>query len=279
MNTDESHKKLSRLARVRENQRKSRARKRNHVQELEQRLASSKEDAKRKDIERKLLVQKIEAENRKLKGLLTFLGMQASVIETYLHMDDNSNATRKVAIPALRDSEETISLPCQKSRHGRPCSLQHRARDNASSAELLEQPVASASCQQSLGLAKESVSSLKRPEDSVPGVPCQQSPGPSTTALHLQDRSSQYPAVPVSSLQTFPKRALHLLNNRTILYRVYLVSNFWTLSRSAFKRNTIPSHCQPTNPYVAVSLLMESWTIGLSMMKFRIAPFVRLRSN
>ncbi|KAH2019063.1 hypothetical protein KXV43_003948 [Aspergillus fumigatus] len=81
--------------------------------ELEQRLASSKGDAKRKDIERKLLVQKIEAENRKLRDLLIFSGMQPSVIEMYLHMDGNSNTTRNIAIPALQGSEEAIELPYQ----------------------------------------------------------------------------------------------------------------------------------------------------------------------
>jgi hypothetical protein len=58
--------------------------------ELEHSLASTKEDAKQKDIERKLFVQKMEAENRKLRASLTFLGMRPSDIETYLHMGDNS---------------------------------------------------------------------------------------------------------------------------------------------------------------------------------------------
>ncbi|KAF7587276.1 hypothetical protein BBP40_007493 [Aspergillus hancockii] len=163
--------KLSRLARVRENQRTNRARKQNYVQELEQKLASSKEDAKRKEIERKLFVQKFEAENRKLRDLLTFLGMQPSVIETYLHMDDKSNTS-------LQGSEEATRSPYQKSRHSSPCSFQHRGHDSTSSAEPPEQPVASAASQQTPGLAQENASSLERLEDSVPGVPCVQSPGP-----------------------------------------------------------------------------------------------------
>ncbi|KAH2154372.1 hypothetical protein KXW37_001358, partial [Aspergillus fumigatus] len=178
MNIDESQKvKLSRLARVRENQRKSRARKQNYVQELEQTLVSRKEDAKQKDIERKLFVQKFEAENRKLRDFLTFLGVQPSVIETYLNMDDELNTTEKSAIPALQGSEEAIGLLFQKGRHSRPCSFPHRADDSASFAEPPEQPVASAACQQTPNLAKENASSLERPEDSVPGVPCLQSPG------------------------------------------------------------------------------------------------------
>ncbi|QRD87428.1 hypothetical protein F9C07_2278845 [Aspergillus flavus] len=41
-------------------------------------------DAKRKDIERKLLVQKIEADNSKLGDLVIFSGVQPSIIETIL---------------------------------------------------------------------------------------------------------------------------------------------------------------------------------------------------
>jgi hypothetical protein len=124
-----------------------------------------------------LFVQKIETENRKLRDLLIFSGMQPSVIETYLHMDDNSNTTRKIAIPAFQGSDEAIRLPYQKSKSSRPCPSQYRANDSDSSAEQSVQPVASASCRHSPDLAEESTSSVE-PEDSVPGVPSQQSPGP-----------------------------------------------------------------------------------------------------
>ncbi|KAF4175364.1 hypothetical protein CNMCM8927_000223 [Aspergillus lentulus] len=204
MNTDESLKvDLSRLARVRENQRKSRAKRRNYIQELEQRLASSKGDAKRKDIERKLLVQKIEAENRKLRDLLIFSGMRPSVIETYLHMDDNSNTTPNIAIPALQGSEKAVDLPYQKSMHSlaeeSAASLEPEdsapgvpsqqspgpVKHSASFARPPVQPVPGGACQQSAGLAKMSSSSLERPEDSIPSLNCQQSCDP------VQDRTQE----------------------------------------------------------------------------------------
>jgi hypothetical protein len=103
--------------------------------------------------------------------------MQPSVIETYLHMDDNSNTNRKIAIPALQDAEEANRLPYQKNMHSRHCSSQHRAHDSASSAKPSGQPAASAACQHSPDLAEESTSSLEA-EDSEPCVFSQQSPVP-----------------------------------------------------------------------------------------------------
>jgi hypothetical protein len=110
--------------------------------------------------------------------------MHPSVVETYLHTDESSSTTRKIAIPALQGFVEASRLPFQKSMHSRPRSFQHRAPDSASSAEPSGQPIASAVCQQSPVPAERNTSSPE-PDDSVPGVPTQQaivparqSPGP-----------------------------------------------------------------------------------------------------
>lgn len=93
---------MERLARVRENQRKSRARKQEYVNELEQRLAACKEQAHQKDIEHRLATQKVEAENRNLKALLGSLGVPSASVQQYLQEADTGASTnRKVAIPAI----------------------------------------------------------------------------------------------------------------------------------------------------------------------------------
>lgn len=98
---------MDRLARVRENQRKSRARKQEHVKELEQRLAVCKEQAQQKDIAYRLATQKVEAENRHLKALLESLGVSRGSVQKYLQDVDAANVNRKIAIPAIQRSEKS----------------------------------------------------------------------------------------------------------------------------------------------------------------------------
>ncbi|CAI7643410.1 hypothetical protein PCG10_007728 [Penicillium crustosum] len=112
--TKDQKKNVERLARVRENQRKSRARKQEYVNELEQRLAVCKEQAHQKDIEHRLATQKVEAENRHLKALLGSLGVSSASVQQYLQeADTGANTNRKVAIPAIQrvEGENALSQP------------------------------------------------------------------------------------------------------------------------------------------------------------------------
>ena len=104
---------MDRLARVRDNQRKSRARKQEYVKELEQRLAGCKEQAQEKDIAHRLATQKVEAENRHLKALLESLGVSTGSIQKYLQDADAANANRKIAIPAIQRREKN-EIPSSK---------------------------------------------------------------------------------------------------------------------------------------------------------------------
>ncbi|PYH71636.1 bZIP transcription factor [Aspergillus vadensis CBS 113365] len=102
--TNLSVKDLDRLARIRENQRNSRARKQQHTRELEKKLAALQEQARHRDVEHRMAVQKLEAENRKLRYLLTRSGLTSELLEQYLQIDDPA-LTEKVAIPKLRSTE------------------------------------------------------------------------------------------------------------------------------------------------------------------------------
>lgn len=102
---------MDRLARVRENQRKSRARKQEYVKELEQRLAVCKEQAHQKDIEHRLAMQKADAENRHLKALLGSLGVSTSSVQQYLQEAEAKTSNhQKVAIPAIQRVEGAKAL-------------------------------------------------------------------------------------------------------------------------------------------------------------------------
>ncbi|KAJ5894173.1 hypothetical protein N7495_005864 [Penicillium taxi] len=94
---------LDRLARVRDNQRNSRARKQEHVKELEKRLAIYEDQDRQKDIEHRLAIQKLEADNQLLKTLLDSLGVSRDIVQQYLLMAEQGTAVnRKVAIPPLQ---------------------------------------------------------------------------------------------------------------------------------------------------------------------------------
>lgn len=95
-----------RLARVRDNQRKSRARKQQYVKELEQRLSIGEHQAQQRDIEYRLGMQKVEAENRHLKTLLASLGISNASVQQYLQVvKQRENTTQKIAIPAAQRPE------------------------------------------------------------------------------------------------------------------------------------------------------------------------------
>ncbi|KAJ6102195.1 hypothetical protein N7486_004622 [Penicillium sp. IBT 16267x] len=120
MDAEDNHKNSERLARVRENQRKSRARRQEHVRELEQQLAVYKEQTQQKDIEHRLAIQKIEAENQNLRTLLGSLGVSADLIQQYVTLAGQGTVMdRKVAIPAisatpLPNKEVTSISRCNK---------------------------------------------------------------------------------------------------------------------------------------------------------------------
>ncbi|KAI9928891.1 hypothetical protein ASPWEDRAFT_169274 [Aspergillus wentii DTO 134E9] len=144
----DKQKKLDRLARVRENQRKSRARRQEHTRELEQTLASCKEQVHQKDIEHRLIVQKLESENRKLRYLLSCSGLSSSTVEEYIRTVDDPAMTQKVAIPALRRSEETAKPQCQEKKCSLPCSSQKVAQSNVALSEEPEESAAGGAYQQ-----------------------------------------------------------------------------------------------------------------------------------
>ncbi|KAL5337610.1 hypothetical protein BJX70DRAFT_227398 [Aspergillus crustosus] len=95
-------KRLDKLARIRDNQRKSRARRQDHVREMEQKVLGLQKELDRRDVESRLAAQKLEAENRKLRDLLCSSGVPAAALEVYLQRTDNPVTTQKVAIPALQ---------------------------------------------------------------------------------------------------------------------------------------------------------------------------------
>ncbi|GAD99274.1 conserved hypothetical protein [Paecilomyces variotii No. 5] len=132
MEVETEQKKLQRLARVRENQRKSRARKQEYIQELEQKLSVCQKQAHQQDINHRISIQKLEVENAKLRQLLSRLGVAPPSVDEYLRGEDNPIVTQKVAIPALRRPEMRMqAAPVNnKSACKTPCGPTSQCRPN-----------------------------------------------------------------------------------------------------------------------------------------------------
>lgn len=113
--------KVDKLARIRENQRRSRARKQEHIRDLEQKLACLQEQANKNDVEHRLATQRLEMENRKLRYLLSCSGIPPHTVEEYLRTGDDPAVTQKVAIPALRRPEFQSEPLHQEKKCPRPC--------------------------------------------------------------------------------------------------------------------------------------------------------------
>lgn len=126
---------------MRENQRKSRARKQEYVRELEQRLAAWKDQTQHKDIEHRLAMQKLEAENRHLKNLLFSLGVSPEIVQQYTQaVDQGTDVGRKVAIPAMQRPMETSSVSSYGGSGTRSSSLaSHTPPDPTEESVVAEQ--------------------------------------------------------------------------------------------------------------------------------------------
>ncbi|KAL4911210.1 hypothetical protein BDW74DRAFT_172677 [Aspergillus multicolor] len=115
-------KRLDKLARVRENQRKSRARKQDHLQDLERKVLTLQRELDRRDVENRLAVQRLEAENRKLRDLHLFLGVSPDALEEYLRIVDNPVMAQKVAIPAIQRLPLGSQVQSEKVKCAQRCS-------------------------------------------------------------------------------------------------------------------------------------------------------------
>lgn len=103
---------MDRRARVRENQRRSRARKQEYTQELEQKLARHEAAATQNDIQQRITIQQLQVENDKLRHLLYSLGAQPATVNAYLLQNDDPSVSQKVAIPRRIESRSPEGPSC-----------------------------------------------------------------------------------------------------------------------------------------------------------------------
>lgn len=87
---------------MRENQRKSRARRQQYIEELEQKVAVCNAQAQQREIEHLIALQKLEAENAKLRALLQRAGLAPGLVEDFLKDASQPTVSEKIAIPRLK---------------------------------------------------------------------------------------------------------------------------------------------------------------------------------
>ncbi|KAK9390369.1 hypothetical protein V1515DRAFT_590135 [Lipomyces mesembrius] len=100
------------LARIRENQRRSRARKREYVADLETKIRSCQEEGLQLNIQIQRTARRVVDENRKLRELLSKVGVDDRMVEDWLR---NKESGEYEIGPARRKEEEDIL----KAKH--PC--------------------------------------------------------------------------------------------------------------------------------------------------------------
>jgi hypothetical protein len=97
---------------VRENQRRSRARKQEYTQELEQKLARHEAASTQNDIQQRIAIQRLQAENEKLRQLLYNLGAQPATVDAYIVENGDPSVSQKVAIPRKIESQSPQESCC-----------------------------------------------------------------------------------------------------------------------------------------------------------------------
>ncbi|KAI4603103.1 hypothetical protein KJ359_005895 [Pestalotiopsis sp. 9143b] len=102
------------LTRIRENQRRSRARRKEYLQELEQRIRVYEQQGIEASTEIQQAARKVADENRKLRALLVQQGIDESSIESYLH---SPNATPSLGQSAAGESATQVLDHLLVSRH------------------------------------------------------------------------------------------------------------------------------------------------------------------
>ncbi|KAI8710305.1 hypothetical protein NCS52_01544700 [Fusarium sp. LHS14.1] len=98
------------LARIRDNQRRSRARRREHLQELEQRIRVYELQGVKASSEVQLAARRVAEENRQLWGLLNRHGITDDYISNYLHTGGAAAQEDPTPIPNFPSSNRSDAI-------------------------------------------------------------------------------------------------------------------------------------------------------------------------
>ena len=100
-----------RTIRHRENKRRYRARKREYVESLQQRLADTRDQQVAGMREVQLAAQKVVNDNSRLRALLRLKGVNDAIVESWLHGDEAPARVSRVGDTAVSQSAITRTAP------------------------------------------------------------------------------------------------------------------------------------------------------------------------
>lgn len=111
------------LARIRDNQRRSRARRKEYLQELEARLRQCELHGIEASAEIQVAARKVAEENRKLRGLLALHGIDHDSTEAYLHSSPTGEIQLSSQIPSQSAPVQALQQLLQTRK---PCCAEMR---------------------------------------------------------------------------------------------------------------------------------------------------------
>ncbi|KAK3985972.1 hypothetical protein QBC44DRAFT_297851 [Cladorrhinum sp. PSN332] len=94
------------LARIRDNQRRSRARKKEYVDELEQRIRDFEQRGVQATAEVQVAARKVAEENKKLRALLRLHGVSEAGIQEYLAAEETSQSHGYASRPQQQQPQQ-----------------------------------------------------------------------------------------------------------------------------------------------------------------------------
>jgi hypothetical protein len=140
----DSQSRISRQARIRDNQRRSRARRQEHLQDLERRLSECHVTCREAEL-RLNAFKELQIENARLRQLLEILGVDENLVNTFVHQDAATASSNSV--PALRQLKPKIALAPGLAKHSP--ALKNGVTDNSYSTNLAAlSPLATSSSSQ-----------------------------------------------------------------------------------------------------------------------------------
>jgi hypothetical protein len=135
---------ISKQARIRDNQRRSRARRQEHLQDLERRLSECQVTCREAELQLNAF-KELQFENARLRQLLEILGVNENLVNTFVHQDAATASSSST--PALRQLKPKIALAPGLAKHSPALKNDVTSNSHPTNLAALSPPVISSSSQ------------------------------------------------------------------------------------------------------------------------------------
>ena len=140
----DSQSRASKQARIRDNQRRSRARRQEHLQDLERRLSECHATCREAELQLNAF-KELQIENARLRQLLEILGVNETLVSTFVHQDAATASSSST--PALRQLKPKIALAPGLAKHSPAPKNEMTSNGHPTNLAALSPPSTSSSSQ------------------------------------------------------------------------------------------------------------------------------------